>query len=942
MKGTKTADLLQDAVRHMNDGKYSRAFALLKDLLAKDPSHQEGRRLLASLLLKFGNLATARGAFDALVKEAIQRSDFPEAETLLREYLASGPRCVPFLEALGHVYELKGDPYAAVFEYEKAVDVLLEDPDPDRPAYAQELYEKITQLAPSSFVANRVAARFKEASPLKRDPPSSEAPSLPAEQESKPESSPADLTIESASPPAEVANEPERRHPGPEHGPESSVSEEAEEALSAETSTPDSVEQPQVRTAIPQSVGSPVRDRNDDQVPFPPVNQPLRLEAEASREEAASEDAGSEEQGTDLEEQRYDEMREMEGSLEAPQEFPEARQESPEDRQELHEVRKATPESDEGRPGPRPDFPDARHEPPEKDPERLVAATPRESISHDVLPTGPPELSTPRFDAALMSNSPVCEPAERLLAEVPEEASAPLPPEPPVVHSAASHDMRMAEPALLAQETASTSASFPEAASKPKRRPSRPKVGRAISTWVAIRVSIVSRKVCALTNSVTKLTVFLCVTAISMVLLLFGATAAGWLFLEQKPSDQFTALNHVSMPKALDDPKHNGYILMLGMDADGSVDAAQAGYDRWLGTRNESDEGCYSLTGSGEPVLQVPIGMQTPAGWMRSSDPVMQFSAEAGRIKGQIDPHGILLSRYKQWLGLPFEDWGFGNSNVPHCGLFLGVHRLYLAEGFVPSVNAGLERLEADLTAWRNVLSKATTLSTKVMAVEGINDDVAIMAGLLTRPSLDNKVLQRIIRLAKPLQEEERALRWPMHHEFRQTVKQMDARLRPRGEDQPVTALIVARMPVPKQRVLNGYAAYYDALLKIEGTPKAPPPIFYDFAHVPVQSGADYIVNPIDNLIGAEPIVNWDAARGMILEADARLRLAGLITRLRSGNGSNMASLVAQAGHTFYDPFTELPMLMNPAERTVYSVGKNRKDDGGNPASDVTLKFLLP
>jgi len=72
------------------------------------------------------------------------------------------------------------------------------------------------------------------------------------------------------------------------------------------------------------------------------------------------------------------------------------------------------------------------------------------------------------------------------------------------------------------------------------------------------------------------------------------------------------------------------------------------------------------------------------------------------------------------------------------------------------------------------------------------------------------------------------------------------------------------------------------------------------------------------------------------------LRLAGLVTRLRSGTGSNMASLVAQAGHTLYDPFTELPMLMNVVERKVYSVGMNRKDDGGDPASDVVLTFFLP
>src|SRR3954454_639877 len=101
-------ELLEEVRRQMGDGKFSRAFATLKDLLASNPSHQEGRRLLARLLLKFGNLATAKNAFETLVKEALQRKDYQEAESLLHEYLTEGPRSVQFLEMLGVTYELKG------------------------------------------------------------------------------------------------------------------------------------------------------------------------------------------------------------------------------------------------------------------------------------------------------------------------------------------------------------------------------------------------------------------------------------------------------------------------------------------------------------------------------------------------------------------------------------------------------------------------------------------------------------------------------------------------------------------------------------------------------------------------------------------------------------------------------------------------------------------
>ncbi|HKN88265.1 MAG TPA: tetratricopeptide repeat protein, partial [Nitrospiraceae bacterium] len=179
MKPDKTADLLQEVRRQMGDGKFSRAFATLKDLLAMNPSHQEGRRLLATLLLKFGNLATAKNAFETLVKEAAQRCDYTEAESLLHEYLMVGPRCVSFIEMLGAMYEAKGDPLAAVFEYEKAIELLLEDPDPERPTYAEDLFQKIKQLAPSSFVANRVAARLQPQSTAQA--PASALPEAPAE-----------------------------------------------------------------------------------------------------------------------------------------------------------------------------------------------------------------------------------------------------------------------------------------------------------------------------------------------------------------------------------------------------------------------------------------------------------------------------------------------------------------------------------------------------------------------------------------------------------------------------------------------------------------------------------------------------------------------------------------------------------------------------------------
>ncbi|HKC94957.1 MAG TPA: tetratricopeptide repeat protein, partial [Nitrospira sp.] len=157
---SKKSALLEEAITHMNTGKYGRSSAALKELLALDPHNTEARRLFATLHLKLGSLVTARQAFESLANEAIGRQDYWLAESLLREYLAAGPRCVPFLELLAHVYQEKGDEMAAVGELGKAIEILRDDPDSDNPQKAAQFYAKIRELAPASSVALELAPLF--------------------------------------------------------------------------------------------------------------------------------------------------------------------------------------------------------------------------------------------------------------------------------------------------------------------------------------------------------------------------------------------------------------------------------------------------------------------------------------------------------------------------------------------------------------------------------------------------------------------------------------------------------------------------------------------------------------------------------------------------------------------------------------------------------------
>jgi hypothetical protein len=157
---SKKSALLEEAITHMNTGKYGRSSAALKELLTLDPHNTEARRLFATLHLRLGSLVTARQAFESLANEAIGRQDLWLAESLLREYLVAGPRCVPFLELLAHVYEEKGDALASVAELGKAIDILLEDPDSENPKKPSQLYAKVRELAPASPSALQFASLF--------------------------------------------------------------------------------------------------------------------------------------------------------------------------------------------------------------------------------------------------------------------------------------------------------------------------------------------------------------------------------------------------------------------------------------------------------------------------------------------------------------------------------------------------------------------------------------------------------------------------------------------------------------------------------------------------------------------------------------------------------------------------------------------------------------
>ena len=248
---SKKSALLEEAITQMNTGKYGRSSAALKELLALDPQNIEARHLFATLHLRLGSLVTARQAFESLANEAIGRQDYWLAESLLREYLAAGPRCVPFLEQLAQVYQEKGDEMAAVVELGKAIEILRDDPDPDNPQKAAQLYSKIRELAPASSVAFQLASLFDVQTGELLIPPTT--PSTPPAEDFTPS---ADAVMSPADGPAQAVE-----HTLPEVMPWE-VSEESAAAQETQTDVPEvpappaSEEIPVLKSAVDEATFS--------------------------------------------------------------------------------------------------------------------------------------------------------------------------------------------------------------------------------------------------------------------------------------------------------------------------------------------------------------------------------------------------------------------------------------------------------------------------------------------------------------------------------------------------------------------------------------------------------------------------------------------------------------------------------------------------------------
>ncbi len=440
---------------------------------------------------------------------------------------------------------------------------------------------------------------------------------------------------------------------------------------------------------------------------------------------------------------------------------------------------------------------------------------------------------------------------------------------------------------------------------------------------------------------------------------LFYISSFVWSSKGQPPSPVLSRLMEPPQYR-LSNPYENGYYFLLGFAADISLNPAKVGHEMWLeavapggGEFDYMKEGRLGLS------IRLPIEQILPA-W-NSKNPEREFRNMQTWLQPVSSHDHILLARYAHWTDMPFEDRGFGHHGTPRLLDIFAAHRLYIADGFSHSTTLGMQRLRKDMRMWRSVLQGATTIVMKSMAQVVISDDLRLLSNLLSQPTIDKTLLAMTPNIAPPLTAAESSFRWPLQHQFTlgvrgdrpgKSISEGQAELFYTQEEwltgtAHLPPQAFRQIAHPQRRVFLGfplqtsatwetYATYYDAMIhttEADQTSMQP-------NHELLGTARKAIVGHLFTSESFEP--NWNPFIFQLRETDARLRLASLQAVLRhSSTEAAVPTRLAQVGSAYYDPFSGLPMLWSPTQQKIYSVGKDRYDDGGDVSFDISVPAIL-
>ena len=180
-KSTEPLNLLSEATRRIEEQQFAGAEAILNQLLTKEPGNPEVCQLLAKLHLRRGDIQVALGEYRYLAGAALRAQHYEQAESLIVEFLALEPNSVPILELYGELYEEKGDVANAVTRYGKAIELLIQHPEPGLPTLHEELFEKIKSLTPDHPILPKLAGLMRGGSSVEAPAPAPVAPQSPSD-----------------------------------------------------------------------------------------------------------------------------------------------------------------------------------------------------------------------------------------------------------------------------------------------------------------------------------------------------------------------------------------------------------------------------------------------------------------------------------------------------------------------------------------------------------------------------------------------------------------------------------------------------------------------------------------------------------------------------------------------------------------------------------------
>ena len=449
---------------------------------------------------------------------------------------------------------------------------------------------------------------------------------------------------------------------------------------------------------------------------------------------------------------------------------------------------------------------------------------------------------------------------------------------------------------------------------------------------------------------------------ITICLLAVFLEVSGLIFSvkSEGPTEVFLRLTQTPEVR-LESPLHNGYFLLVGFAADSEADPIQVGYEIWLEAEAHRGHRHFDFEKGARSALRITIGLDDVAPDWSAADPVRSFQEHGVTMRTSITRYAVLVDRYRQWLSMPFEDWGFGHPASPRFAEIMAAHRLFIGDGFAQDAAIGSDRLRQDTIAWRRVLVEAKTIPMKIMAATMVDDNLSLLSKTLARPNLETPVLTVAKQIGHALTREEGAMRWPIQNEFvlglasredllsvdnfvgtdetdqnRQWLAQKSG-LHPDAflKVQHPTSKTLLGMTLETQRTWDAYATYYDALITSSAVLHSPLPRLHEVAKDSNRTLFEHLLNPIE----FDPA--WEPFTQRLLATDARLRLTALQVLMRSVLGTERISeRLSQAGPEYFDPFSGLPMLWSPSHRRLYSVGKDGLDDGGDSTFDIVTPAL--